>query len=276
MNPDRSSRKEVAVFECSKISDIFNLISAIYLFCFRNKRAIWRWLRNRASIAYRLSWLQSHMSALEYKIHHYTEMYKKLRCTKGQVILKNVCDQIMNGSVGASSSLSSSSTTSSLLTSVASAATATTTMSTTTRTIAVKSPANAHVVLNGYHGSLAAVTTSPRKTDVSDAVLGSISCTDSDEQCSRTCPLLKSRFRKRNLIRLDALHPNGGISATRPKYSSVRCDCVPPITCVLCAARGPGVDLSNQHIYSTLLPVQSKIALLEPTYHPVLSFPSGE
>lgn len=143
------------------------------------------------------------------------------------------------------------------------------------------------VVLNGFHGSLpsaAATTTaattltsSPLKTP--DALTPDASCGESDETCSRTCPLIKTKFRKRNLIRLDSCSTqmaSGGISNSRSKYSSVRCDCVPPLSCVLCAFRGPGVDLSYQHIYSNFLPVSSKIALLEPNFHSVLSFPSGK
>ncbi len=220
------------------------------LFC-RSKRALWRWLRNRASIAYRLSWLQSHMSALEYKIHHYNELYKKLRNAKGQVTLQNTND-------AAARSLNAKNTT--------------------------PGGAAAHVVLNGFHGSLVAVDGDaaalgtdeclPPRIETDD-VTGSdgLTCYESTEPCSRTRPLVKAKFKKRNLVRADAART---VAAGYHKYASVRCDCVSPLSCVLCASRGPGVDLSYQHVFSNLLPVQSKVALLEPTYHPVLSFPSGE
>lgn len=214
----------------------------------RSKRAIWRWLRNRASIAYRLSWLQSHMSALEYKIHHYTEIYKKLRTTKGQMILQNGSES--NGRCW-----------------------------TATTTATTKNTINSHVVLNGFHGSLPTVDGIPTHTktenDKEENTTTVFSSHESEETCSRTCPLLKGKFRKRNLVRLDTLQPVNAFNSTNSKYASVRCDCVAPLTCILCCSRGPGVDLSNQRIYANLLSVQSKIALLEPTYHPVLSFPSG-
>lgn len=241
------------------------------------------------------------MSALEYTIHHYTEIHKKLRNAKGQVLLQNEHGGVVP---------------------VASAPAA-----------AVKSGAHS-IVLNGFHGSLAATAvggvvdvgevinkrpcdgaatnsssiiaaftscnsssssssssrnsgadyataevaaSSPRpEQDVATSVTSAVddaSESACEESCSRTCPLLRSKFRRRNVIRLDSWH---GTAANGRQFASVRCDCVPPVRCVLCVRRGPGADLSSQHVYANLLPVQSKIALLEPTYHPVLSFPSGE
>ncbi|XP_065207060.1 KAT8 regulatory NSL complex subunit 1 [Planococcus citri] len=247
-----------------------------------SKRAIWRWLRNRASIAYRLSWLQSHMSALEYKIHHYTEIYKKLRSAKGQVVLLNNVTTDQNGAVVVKCTSTPGTPVSATTATAAAAATPAVTGATT------------HVILNGYHGSLttspvavttAATTTTTTSSAKTDSTMSPdycpptpTSCCDSDDACSRTRPFLRSKFRKRNIIRLDEMTQNNctanaasGIG-TCSKYGSTRCDCVAPLSCVLCVNRGPGVDLSNQHICSNLLPVQSKIALLEPTFHPVLSF----
>lgn len=184
------------------------------------------------------------MSALEYKIHHYTEIYKKLRSTKGQVVLQNNVTTDQNGTV-----------------------------------LVKTNNANMHVVLNGYHGSLATVAASATVQKSEPECAATASCGESDDACSRTRPLLRSKFRKRTIIRLDELpngHVAGAASPKYTKYASIRCDCVPPLNCVLCANRGPGVDLSNQHMRTNLLPVQSKIALLEPTFHPVLSFPQGE
>lgn len=188
------------------------------------------------------------MSALEYKIHHYTEIYKKLRTTKCQVVLQNNLTTEATATVTANGA-----------------------------PLLVKTN-NATVVLNGYHGSLSATSKATTAENVSTTVPadGTVSpCCDSDDACSRTRPLLRSKFRKRNIIRLDEAQ-NGVVNGAYTKYASIRCDCVPPLSCVLCVNRGPGVDLSNQHVCANLLPVQSKIALLEPTYHPVLSFPQGE
>ncbi|KAL6990264.1 PEHE, variant 2 [Sarracenia purpurea var. burkii] len=215
------------------------------------------------------------MSALEYKIHHYTEIYKKLRSTKGQVVLQNNVTIDQNGALVVKST-STPGTPIAASTAIAAALTGGTTT---------------HVILNGYHGSLTTspVTTALPTTTISVAKNESTmspdycpptptSCCDSDDACSRTRPLLRSKFRKRNIIRLDDVTQNNCTANTASgngfcsKYGSSRCDCVAPLSCVLCVNRGPGVDLSNQHICSNLLPTQSKIALLEPTFHPVLSF----
>lgn len=245
------------------------------------------------------------MSALEYTIHHYTEIHKKLRNAKGQVLLQNEHggvtpaaapaaavpstktgavpgghhSLVLNGFHGslATAAVSDavdapnkrpapapSSPTIAALTSGGGCTTTTTPSSTATRTC-------------GADSAVAAASPQPEDGAAASVTSGVDDASESagEESCSRACPLLRSKFRRRNLIRLDSWYgpttSNGG-----RQFASVRCDCVAPVTCVLCVRRGPGADLSSQHVYANLLPVQSKIALLEPTYHPVLSFSSGE
>lgn len=138
----------------------------------------------------------------------------------------------------------------------------------------------------GGHTAAAVADSAPRLDAAGAAAACSVTsdvdeAAGGEEACSRARPLLRSKFRRRNVIRRDAWSGGattgaGSGAAGARKFASVRCECVPPATCVLCVRRGPGVDLSSQHVYANLLPVQSKIALLEPTYHPVLSFPTGE
>ncbi|XP_049872905.1 KAT8 regulatory NSL complex subunit 1 [Pectinophora gossypiella] len=49
------------------------------------KRALWTWQRNRASIASRWSWLQAQIQELEYKIRQHNDLQKQVREQKGAV-----------------------------------------------------------------------------------------------------------------------------------------------------------------------------------------------
>ncbi|KDR09917.1 hypothetical protein L798_00354, partial [Zootermopsis nevadensis] len=84
---------------------------------------------------------------------------------------------------------------------------------------------------------------------------------------ARTRPLGRSSFRKRKLLQTSGLHL-ASKKAARP--STVRCGCRPPLpTCALCTGRtDPMVPQQPD-----LLTVPERIALLSPTFHPVLSFP---
>ncbi|XP_063222203.1 KAT8 regulatory NSL complex subunit 1 isoform X1 [Bacillus rossius redtenbacheri] len=114
------------------------------------------------------------------------------------------------------------------------------------------SPRTNHVVVNGFHGTMKA-----RGTDES-ATCGS---------CSRVRPLVCETFRKRTLINVaDHKVAVGSKRAARP--TSMLCWCTPsrPL-CALCASRPESQCLEQ-------LVVPEKVALHDPYFHPVLSFPS--
>nr|CAD7455619.1 unnamed protein product [Timema tahoe] len=91
----------------------------------------------------------------------------------------------------------------------------------------------------------------------------------------RTRPLMRSAFRKRRLLPTDGLHRTSK-KAARP--SSVRCGCRPgPLgsSCPLCTGRSDPMEGQQPDT----LTAGERVALLDPTFHPVLSFrddiPSG-
>lgn len=88
---------------------------------------------------------------------------------------------------------------------------------------------------------------------------------------ARTRPFSKSGFRKRKLIQTTGLH---ALSKKAGRPSNIRCSCVEPMTpCALCTGRADPTfprDMPEQ------LTTPERVALLDPGYHPVLSFPEGK
>lgn len=56
-----------------------------YSFCCRSKRAAWRWVRDRAAIASRWTWLLAQISDLEYRIRQHNELHHQIKKNKGVV-----------------------------------------------------------------------------------------------------------------------------------------------------------------------------------------------
>ncbi|XP_075222382.1 non-specific lethal 1 isoform X2 [Lycorma delicatula] len=104
------------------------------------------------------------------------------------------------------------------------------------------------VVVNGYHGADSATTAT---------------------SSSRTRPLVRSLFGKRKLLQTEGLHIVYK-KAARP--ATLRCGCRPPDPpCALCTGRS---DPTHPRDHPDLLTVNERIALLDPAFHPVLSFPN--
>ena len=90
--------------------------------------------------------------------------------------------------------------------------------------------------------------------------------------CARILPL--KQMRKRKLVRSS----NALLSATRKiaRYSTIQCSCtnypryVSP--CTLCSGRYSYLQV----IDTDCMPHYERYALLDPSYHPVLSLPNGE
>lgn len=53
----------------------------------RQKRAIWRYLSDRAAIAARYTWLHAQISDLEYRIRQHSDLHRQIRTSKGAVEL---------------------------------------------------------------------------------------------------------------------------------------------------------------------------------------------
>ncbi|XP_014473264.1 PREDICTED: KAT8 regulatory NSL complex subunit 1 [Dinoponera quadriceps] len=113
---------------------------------------------------------------------------------------------------------------------------------------------NAETV-NGYSGALPGST-------------GRYNSSESELPASRTRPFVWSFFRKRKLLQVDKLHE---VSKRAAKASTVRCNCdhVLP-ACALCTGR---LDPMQPQEPIEQLSIQERVALVDPSFHPVLSFP---
>lgn len=115
---------------------------------------------------------------------------------------------------------------------------------------------NAETV-NGYSGVLPGST-------------GRYNLPESEMSASRTRPFLWSFYRKRKLLQVDRLHE---VSKRAAKASTVRCSCDHTLpACALCTGR---LDPTQTQEPIEQLSVQERLALVDPCYHPVLSFPDG-
>ncbi|XP_012283336.1 uncharacterized protein LOC105701285 [Orussus abietinus] len=113
---------------------------------------------------------------------------------------------------------------------------------------------NAETV-NGYSGVLPGST-------------GRCNATEGELPASRTRPFVWSIYRKRKLLQIDRLHE---VSKRAAKASSVRCNCdsvLPP--CALCTGRQDPIQPLEP---VEQISVNDRMALVDPGFHPVLSFP---
>lgn len=115
---------------------------------------------------------------------------------------------------------------------------------------------NAETV-NGYSGALPGST-------------GRYNSPEGELPASRTRPFVWSFYRKRKLLQVDRLHE---VSKRAAKASTVRCNCdhVLP-ACALCTGR---LDPMQPQEPIEQLSVQERVALVDPSFHPVLSFSDG-
>ncbi|XP_063971798.1 KAT8 regulatory NSL complex subunit 1 [Diachasmimorpha longicaudata] len=112
--------------------------------------------------------------------------------------------------------------------------------------------------VNGYSGILPGSTS---RHSIDTEALTSPSA-------SRTRPFLWDAYRKRKLLRLEGLHEYSK-RAARP--STLRCDCDGTLAaCAICTGRR---DPTQPQEPFELLSMPERIALVDPCYHPVLSFP---
>ncbi|KAF7995864.1 hypothetical protein HCN44_006971 [Aphidius gifuensis] len=133
-----------------------------------------------------------------------------------------------------------------------------------------------HVVLknvesiNGYSGSLPGSTPTPSPSSSSTTTTlneDDTSTASSSSSCCRTRPFVWELYKKRKLIRVDGLHE---YSKRAAKPSNIRCNCdhVLP-SCALCTGR---IDPTQPQESHEQLSLADKIALVDTSYHPVLSF----
>ncbi|XP_055602344.1 uncharacterized protein LOC129751087 [Uranotaenia lowii] len=128
--------------------------------------------------------------------------------------------------------------------------------------------------VNGYRGTLPG--NSKPLDDGYDAALGSSNPNGAYDQGSsgggggscRTRPFHRNGFRKRKLLQTANLHT---ISKKASRPSTMKCGCAWPLhPCALCTGRQ---DPTAPRDLPDTMPASDRVALLDPCFHPVLSFP---
>lgn len=118
---------------------------------------------------------------------------------------------------------------------------------------------NPATTVNGYRGQL------PGNSVVNSTTQDRYS---QECQCARTRPLVN--FKKRKLLQISGLH---AVSKRAARPSTMKCGCVNVNNpCALCTGRTDPTDPKDA---LDTLSRSEKIALLEPSVHPVISLPEG-
>ncbi|KAK7092317.1 KAT8 regulatory NSL complex subunit 1-like [Littorina saxatilis] len=272
------------------------------------RRAEWKWSCERAAVASRWTWLQAQVSDLEYRIRQQSEIYRQARHSKGQVVLgdppppQDFLRATSQGIVRAGGDLRAGAVT--LAASVALTEVSPCNVSAVlsnvdkqasrlTQSLHCLSPANTSPAssVGSSHPKSRVSSPATAPNGMIDSPLSSasvdvegtsppggsadsrvaIETTDLSPVLDMTCRAarclpLKHQLRKRKLLRTSGLHLR---SAKAAKLSSVKCHCHAPVTpCVLCGGRLNSV----QTVDPDSMPYQERVALLDHSYHQVLSF----
>ncbi|KAL3835791.1 hypothetical protein ACJMK2_021265 [Sinanodonta woodiana] len=271
------------------------------------KRAEWKWAMERASIVSRWTWLQAQVSDLEYRIRQQSEIHKMIRANKGNVVLNDaVAPEDFSKSnsqtlSNLSASVDSKNVTSdkmspcnisTLLINVSRQASKLTqslgnclspinsTTLTSDKFLSHCTPKNG--VVDGTNSILSNSTHvtslvenglpgSSRMGPAGDLPDSLSSSPDLSQPLDITCQAARCRplksYRKRKLLRTAGLHQ---MSHKAARLSSVKCQCYPPVqACPMCGGRYNNF----QQLDSDTMPLFEKVSLLDPAFHPVLSFP---
>ncbi|KAM8967199.1 KAT8 regulatory NSL complex subunit 1-like [Pelodytes ibericus] len=271
-----------------------------------NRHTDWRWAVERAAIICRWTWLQAQVSDLEFRIRQQTEIYKQIRCTKGSVILGDSAQSDLPNRLSAPENVKGSRVPSS---SCSHSAVKVPSLDGQCE----GRPSNPHVLRNldkqcsrlthtienvpCQNPSPPSVSECPGSQKPSRQVNGLINCVRSSVSCNgsaedvdaeaalgkkqrmdghstpvladpscvsaRTRPLCGHK--RRRLVRASSV---SSLSRKPQKPLSIKCGCWPPTTCILC-----GCKTYAKSAQPSATTVNERIALMEPGYHPILSFP---
>lgn len=265
-----------------------------------HRRAEWKWATDRASVASRWTWLQAQVSDLEYRIRQQSEIYKQIRHTKGSVLLgepavpEDLTKTVKQAKSGKLSPLDakianlekknevSPCNISTLLMNVNRQASRLTQslgncISPVQGTALTDEKLKGHnhtKPLNGVINS-GQLSTNGNDSDITDSPStvgpgGDASSLEMSPALDMSCQAARCRpvrsYRKRKLLRTAGLHQ---ISRKAARLSSVKCHCYPPVmSCPMCGGRYNNV----QSIDSDVMPLNERVSLVDPAFHPVLSF----
>jgi KAT8 regulatory NSL complex subunit 1 len=285
-----------------------------FYLCFRTRRSEWKWASNRSGIASRWTWLHAQVSDLEYRIRQQGEIYRQIRATKGAVTLgeqptttdlssvrlvHNTTDSQHPPTTQPKKRLSpieakiadlerknemSPCNLSTLLSNVDKQSSRL-----TQQLGSVYTPSSSPVVNssassgpdtpkastgtpNGFvdtsHSTSCGAAGADNKTCGVAVLHFDTPSPVSDTSCqSARCRPVQS-YRKRKILRTVGLHQ---VNRKAARLSSVRCNCCPPaVPCVMCSGR-----YHNVQSLELEMPVPQRVALLDHSYHAVLSFKQG-
>ena len=278
-------------------------------FCSRYRRSEWKWSRDRAGIASRWTWLQAQVSDLEYRIRQQSEIYKQIRSSKGTVVLGDTpSPQHLIARLHPATKPGQKATPLSALSAGLDGKNETSPCNISTLLSNVDRQASRLTQSLGNclsPNSVKSNTSSPGRSlngmidsplggsaaggggfvDNSDANGGSPvrivgtgdfrATTETDNsplvevlaQAARCRPVRS--FRKRKLLQTSGLHLMNRKAA---RLSTVKCKCYPPDSqCPMCGGRYNNTQLLD----SDSMPLHERVSLLDPDFHPVLSFPQG-
>lgn len=124
--------------------------------------------------------------------------------------------------------------------------------------------------VNGYRGTLPG-NSKPLDDGYDAATAGTANPNGAYDQSGGSCrtrPFHRNGFRKRKLLQTANLHT---ISKKAARPSTVKCGCAWPLhPCALCTGRQ---DPTAPRDLPDTMPASDRVALLDPCFHPVLSFP---
>ncbi|XP_078581093.1 KAT8 regulatory NSL complex subunit 1-like isoform X1 [Branchiostoma floridae x Branchiostoma japonicum] len=278
-----------------------------------HKCSTWKWAMDRAAIASRWTWLQAQVSDLEYRIRQQSDIFRQIRAAKGQVVLGdpespreffttsrtkpnrklspieakianlerssqlspcNISQLLSNVDKQASKLTQSLGNCYSPRTASPVASTAVGSDSSGGNGGSSKNKVPAPKPMNGLVDS-AKFQTESELSDLEDPAhkklrLDAVStpppaANDVTCQCARTRPVRS--YRKRKLLRTFGMWQ---VCRKASKLSTVRCGCMPPNTpCVMCGGRLNNTQKVDANVSSQV----ERVALMDPSFHPVLSFP---
>ncbi|XP_068091401.1 KAT8 regulatory NSL complex subunit 1-like [Hyperolius riggenbachi] len=274
-----------------------------------DRHAEWRWAVERASIICRWTWLQAQVSDLEFRIRQQTEIYKQIRCTKGSVVLGDSahCEDSVRQSIGSTvqpnargTRMPSSQTTLKTPSGVDLCDSLCNTPAPSPQSLdkqcsrlmqSVENVACQNPPTTPVCDSPGSQKTSRQVNGLINCVRSSVSCNGSTEDLDpeevlgkkrrvdvlsaspalsdSTCVAARTRplrgYKKRSVVRSSDV---SSLSRKPQKPPTAKCGCEPPTTCILCGCKTYAKMAHNP----SSLSVSERIALIDPCYHPILSF----
>lgn len=269
----------------------------VFYFIFSHRRSEWKWAAERSAIASRWTWLQAQVSDLEYRIRQQSDTHRQIRSEKGDLIFESLQTQpvtcnsrtgeILNqeeksGEKRTEKSnkpfvFQSSKFNQSLVNCILPPG-LTSPMSSGKDTCQSSTQKSLNGLIDSNHNGKSVSTSdvaSPTvKTDDKLLLENSESLATPTVPVDITCQAARCRpvksYRKRKLFRTAGLHQ---LYRKATRLSTVKCHCYTPVVpCAMCGGRYN----NTQTLDPDLMPLHERLSLLDPSFHPVLSFSQGE